>query len=175
MRGQSTTWAVLIGASAGALIAVTGPGRAPAPAELPFAPIASLGHVRRPIASVQEPASPATASAPAAVIALPAPSANSETLSLGCARRQAVACLARAELAERDADEETATLYYRLATQQLAQQCMARRGGACALLSDLYHRGRGVKQDVATAEALRTRAAELCAQRPGDGCPAVVR
>lgn len=178
---KTSSWAVLLGASLGAALAVVGPGpsKPPGPehAPLPFTPAASIAQGAAPSTQSEAtldahpPIIELKDSAVAPVARTPS-DADASALSLDCARGDPVACLARADLADRTADVEAAQLHRRLAVQKLVEHCAQRNGGACARLGELYRRGAGVQQNTATADALSTRAALLCQQRPSAGCPA---
>jgi hypothetical protein len=178
---KTTSWAVLLGASLGAVLAVVGPGPSDdASAARPFTPVASISQFRA--APSTRPVAPTLVDAPAPVIEVAdgaiagQPLAATETdeaaLSLDCARGDPVACLERAELADRAGDADGAQLHRRLAVQKLVERCAERNGGACARLAELYRSGSGVEQNTATSEALAQRAQQLCRQRPTSGCPA---
>ncbi len=171
---KTTSWAVLVGAGLGGLIASLGPGPVrPETGKPPFPPVAELGRTKTDAATPRDPpAAPLPAhtsiSLPdAAPVAKPAAAA----LSLDCARGDPYACLDRADVADSLGDSETATLHRRLAVRRLVERCAERRGEDCARLAALYRNGSGVERNIETADALHDRAVVLCRGRPAPGCP----
>ena len=170
---KTTSWAALVGAGLGGLIATLGPGPVgPDPVKPPFTPAGELAHTK---ADATPPLAPATTPSVRSPIRLPdaapATKPDAAALSLDCARGDPYACLDRADVADSLGDSESATLHRRLAVRRLVERCAERRGEDCARLAVLYRNGSGVEQNSETADALHDRAVVLCRRRPAPGCP----
>ncbi len=179
-------WGALIGAAAGALIALAlGRPEAPAPEARPEAPPSASLPLRAdaptawPASEVARTAKLPSALAPTPLKQPPQAVKTRPALSPGdvaqaelrCARGAPEPCLDVGRYyAEQGGQEPKALTFRRRALVLYAEACQRREAPACRQLSQLYEHGVGVSRDANTAAALLQRYLELCASgaRCGD-------
>lgn len=190
MSKPGGTLAVLIGAIVGVSAAFARRSDAPA-ADAPAEPrVAERQAAPEPASEPQPPPEPratavlpspavsATATAtPGRRVPLPPAVASLEELKsteircydqdpLAC--RRASAAYESGVLVARDAVR--AETYRKVELTQLVRQCEKRAPLACLMLADRYETGDGVAVDARRAQKLTVHAAELCRNRPSEGC-----
>ncbi|MBX3182212.1 MAG: hypothetical protein KIT72_09840 [Polyangiaceae bacterium] len=174
-------WGALVGAAAGALIALAlGRPEAPAPRE-------ALPTEARPevlpssvVPRTPDPPAPVALKPPALTTAAPKATLKARPLlaasdvanaELRCARGAPEPCLDVGHYYAEQGGQETKSLTFRRRALVLyAEACQRREAPACRQLSQLYEHGIGVSRDANTAAALLQRYLELCASgaRCGD-------
>jgi len=187
---------ILLGAAAGAVVAVMQapkPGAATAPARAPALTASAVARPEAPTAHAAEPdsrqvksvasAAPAVSAPepakPRPVFDLSEPKTAAELLEaqIACNRKQPEACERAGRALESGGagtrDPARAHSLMRIALTIYVKQCEGLRPAACARLAEMYETGETVQKSEKSVLGLRARVIELCRTRPTElGCAA---